>query len=910
MGENEVGGEVEPGTLVELRRSTTAINAVVLAASYTSSSSSSALTYLSLTSTGEVWPHTKDDVYFAVPGVVTRDVVRMCGGEEDGEVPEIATTQPQLQARVLVLKKLREIQRDVEDAMNTLLSRQVDVYALTRAVNAEQWGETTLEEVARMFGPVNRNHNPTRVVRHPGFAQIFAAHKYVVANSVWFVLAHDYATSKRIRVRPAGDVQRLRWVEGVIRDQGHPQEIDEFITLCHSIISPPFLLSPPKSTSSTTRKWSPSAQIFIRHLIKSLKPQHPAQIDPYLLGVQYIVKKVYLDVDDVFDEVVHRLLVDIGAIAPWQDLTQLRAMSDGELFLGDSDSPNPQPPIRIRQSPPLGPEDFYPTDPAHDIRYDFGDMPVYVIDDTNAQELDDGISVEPHPSSSKLWIHIHIADPTSLLPPTHALAKHAEKMTQSMYFVQGPCAMLPRSFTHHQREGFSLGCTGGEQRTLTFSVLVAPQGEILEYMVRAGVVRNFVVASYAEVDQLLGFGEEKWEKPFVSGESSSTPPNPPTHLEPHVANLRALYTASQAFVARRFRDGVFTQSRPVSKLTGVVWPHTTDVVGFQGDGQAHTYTGYPFFSSPFPLPYLSQYQTSAQHTLDTHSRSLVAECMKLASRACSMFCRDHSVPILRRWAEPPVLDSEQGLRRVLQARTGDGYLLWESNTNTETGYHLLGTHLLSDSTAGYSLDLRGHWGLGVPPHEGYVRCTSPLRRYADLVVHWQVKSALIAVAAFTPSLLPFSAPRLRAFATHNQAAERFRKRIAGQHEAWWSVAWLMRYLEVVQFLEEGKERGGRYRFTASAVVRNNHGNGNGSPESRLELNRHLLDFPRGVLAANNPFRTLTATLTAPPETNRDSKKMQAAVYLTGLGIKAVLTEEERGVRGGGLFLPVLFVLVF
>ncbi|KAJ3930770.1 MAG: hypothetical protein NXY57DRAFT_941609 [Lentinula lateritia] len=947
MREDELGGEgegelvLERGTLVELRRSTTAINAVVLAASYTSSSrtcSSSGLTYLSLTSTGEVWPHTKDDVYFSVPGVVTRDVVRMCGGEgEDGEVPEIATTQPQLQARVLVLKKLRQIQRDVEDAMNTLLSRQVDVYALTRAVDAEQWGETTLEEVARMFGPVNRNPNPTRVVRHPGFAQIFAAHKYIVANPVWFVLAHDYATSKRIRVRPAGDVQRLRWVEGVIRDQGH--EIDQFISLCHSIIStsPPFLLSPPKSTSSTTRQWSPSAQIFIRHLIKSLKPQHPAQIDPYLLGVQYIVKKVYPEVDDVFDEVVHRLLVDIGAIAPWQDLTQLRAMSEGELFLGDSPTPNP----RIRQSPPLGPDDFYPTDPAHDIRHDFGDMPVYVIDDTNAQELDDGISVEPH-SSSKLWIHIHIADPTSLLPPTHALAKHAEKMTQSMYFVQGACAMLPRSFTHHDRGGFSLGCTGGEQRTLTFSVLVGPQGEIEEYMVRAGVVRNFVVASYAEVDAVLGFVEEKWEKPFVSGESSSTPPPNLTHLEPHVANLRALYTASQAFVARRFRDGVFTQSRPVAKLTGVVWPHTTDVVGFPmntEDGQAYTYTGYPFFSSlpsppSSPLPYLSQYQTSAQHSLDTHSRSLVAECMKLASRACSMFCRDHSVPILRRWAEAPVLDSEEGLRRVLQARTGDGYLLWESNTkSSSTGYHLLGTHLLSDSTAGYTLDLRGHWGLGVPPHEGYVRCTSPLRRYADLVVHWQVKSALIAVAALhthstslssnssststhtpkiPPSLLPFSAPRLRAFAIHNQAAERFRKRIAGQHEAWWGVAWLMRYLEVVQFLEEGQGRG-RYRFTASAVVRNNNNNngndngfGFGSPESRLEsgsLNRHLPDPKRYLLevlaANNNPFRTLTATLTAPPETNRDSKKMQAAVYLTALGIKAVLTEEERGARGGG-----------
>ncbi|GAW05791.1 RNB-domain-containing protein [Lentinula edodes] len=988
----EGGGELtlEPGTFVELRRSTTAVNAVVLAASYTSSysksssssstsssssktspssktsssstpsktsssssktSRTSGLTYLSLTSTGEVWPHTKDDVYFSVPGVVARDVVRMCGGEDD-DVPEIATTKPQLHARVLVLKTLRQIQRDVEDAMNTLLSRQVDLYALTRAVNPEVWGETTLGEVGRVFGrkKTGKNGNTT-------FAQVFAAHKYIVANPRWFVLAHDYATSRRIRVRPKGDVERLKWVEGVVRDHGH--EMDEFISLCQSIIStsPPHLLSPPLSfTSSTERKWSPSAQVFIRHLIKSLKPQHPAQIDPYLLGVQYIVKKVYPEVDDVFDEVVHRLLVDIGAVAPWQDVTTLRAMSEGELFLGD-------PPTTTTRTPPspnapLGPEDFYPTDPAHHIRHDFGDLPVYVIDDTNAQELDDGISVEPHPTSpSKIWIHIHIADPTSLLPPTHALAKHAEKMTESMYFVQGACPMLPRSFTHDERKGFSLGCTGAEQRTLTFSVLVDVDGggEIREYKVRAGVVRNFVVASYGEVDRVLGFGEEKWEKPFTA-EEVVTPPNPSlTHLEPHVPNLQTLYTASQAFVARRFKDGVFTQSRPVSKLTGVVWPHTTPVVGFpvinhdEGGVEAYTYTGYPFFSSPSPTPYLSQYQTSAQHLLDTHSRSLVAECMKLASRACSMFCRDHSIPILRRWAEPPVLDTEEGLGRVVGARRGRGGYL-------ENGYTILATHLLSDSTAGYTLDLRGHWCWVSVPHEGYVRCTSPLRRLRGSGGALQVKSALVGVAgsrsrtpstslssSLTPSPspsspsspspsspspsspsstpasptssprpklplpnLPFSPPHLLAFATHNQAAERFRKRIAGQHEAWWGVAWLMRYLEVVQFLE----RGGRYRFTASAVVRNDENNGFGSAGSRLEsgsLNRHLPDFPSAVFAsnsfrtltANNPFPTLTATLTSPPETNRDSKKLQAAVYLTRLGIKAVLTEGGGGRGGGG-----------
>ena len=42
-----------------------------------------------------------------------------------------------------------------------------------------------------------------------------------------------------------------------------------------------------------------------------------------------------------------------------------------------------------------------------DVRYDFGDMPVYTIDDEFAHELDDGISIEE--TDEGTWLHIHIA---------------------------------------------------------------------------------------------------------------------------------------------------------------------------------------------------------------------------------------------------------------------------------------------------------------------------------------------------------------------------------------------------------------------------------------------------------------------------------------------------------------------
>ncbi|KAJ3801232.1 hypothetical protein GGU11DRAFT_675550 [Lentinula aff. detonsa] len=901
-GEREGEGEgdttiLEPGTFVELRRTTTSTNAIILSSSYTSR----ALTYYSLTSKGEIWTHLKDDVYFDVPGFV-RDqggLIRRCGGGEGEEVLQIAETKSQLEARVEVLKKLKEVEREVESAMNVVMSRQaIDIYRLLS--ERIKWAETTVGEVAKILGPTNRKHTEPRIlpthspIKTPTFYQTLAAHKYLLANSLYFVPAHDYSTSRKVRVRPREDVEMIQAVDGWVREgEGNPLEgfIDKV-----------------RSMGSTLLTWTPTDQSIIKFLIKALKPSYQAQGDPYLLGVQYIIKKVYRDVDDVTDEVLHRLLVGIGAFAPWQDLTEIRAIAEGELYLG-------KPGGTV-----LGPEDFYPTDPAREIRYDFGDMPVYVIDDVGAKELDDGISVEPTLDTNEIWIHIHIADPTSLLPPTHGLAKEAEKMTESMYLVHRFFPMLPTSFTHHPQHGFSLGCTGTSQPTLTFSVkLSLDTAQIVEYKVRAGVVKNLVVLSYDQVDSLLGFDKPKWESPFGAGGEESVSSS--ADAESDQQNLALLYKASQALVRKRFDDGVFIQSRPITRLGGIDWPLSpSPILGFpitttDTPVSKYPYTDHPFFrvapgKKPLTQQYLTQYYTSSQHTLDAHSRSLVAECMKLASRACSMFCRDRDVPVLRRWAGAPMVSGESGLAELLDARNEGGYLIWDEHGSNNSGWHLAGKHILGDSSAGYSLDVRGHWGLGVPEHEGYVRCTSPLRRYIDLLVHWQVKSALINEGAKTNPTIStassthiFSSTYLSSFATKHKASERFRKRIAGQHEAWWAICWLMRFVEVCKRM--GMEMGGLgewYEFTESSMMMIS--SPSSSPSSLSTLPSFFPSSSPSSLSlpTPNPFTTLTATLSGPPEPNRDSKKWQAAVHLTALGIKAVLVEGRGKGKSGECFL--------
>ncbi|KAJ3968198.1 hypothetical protein EV361DRAFT_435266 [Lentinula raphanica] len=977
---------LEPGSFVELRRATTCINAILLSSSY----ASRMLIYSSLSNTGEVFVHQQDDVYFDAPGFVAKDVIARCGGGEGEDVPDIAENKTQLQARVEVLKKLREVQREVENATNVLLSRQgtesLDVYALTS--EERNWGETTVWEVAKLLGPLNRNHtgqlnssdpslsstdttdtnlpasaSSSSPIRTPSFYQILAAHKYLLANPLYFVPAHDYGTSRRVRVRPREDVRRMTEIDGWVRERGriregeeeeNPNPLERFIEKARLVTENQklkkgegvnMLHSPPTrdtSKAGSALTWTTSDQSIITFLVQSLRTLNRAQADAFLIGVQYIVKKVYRDVDDVTDEVVHRLLIEIGAFPPWQDLTEIKAIVEQELYLdttGDKENGfsrkqeevldqvqhSESLPYQPQPNGPLGPDDFYPSDLAASFRHDFEEMPVYVIDDTDAKELDDGISVEAvEQNPDQVWIHVHIADPTSLLPPTHALAKEAEKMTESMYLVHRSYPMLPRGFTHHPTLGFSLGCTTtatSGQPTLTFSARISlDNAEILEYKVRAGMVKNLIICSYDEVDRALGFGNRIWNRPFSLADvsSPSTPSSGTLENPQHKTNLTLLYKATQSLVRKRVEDGVFIQSRPVSKLAGIRWPSTSDsgIVGFpiKPEQPVYEYTGYPFFASfsqansntPSQsdlLSYLNQYATTAQHTLDGHSHSLVAECMKLASRACSMFCRDRDVPILRRWAGPPLISGEQGLADLLNARNKDGYLVWgsenDNNTASPNGWKLAGAHILGDSAAGYTLDLRAHWGLGIPEAEGYVRCTSPLRRYADLVVHWQIKSVLIDEENNKRAGLPATKPKylyptsyLSSFATSNKAAERFRRRIAGQHEAWWSIAWLIRWAEAYQSWTSGEGLGAWYEFTPTAMTASTR------PNLSESSSRNLQGLP-------NPFADLTATLSARPEANRDSKKWQAAVTLTGLGIKAVLI--EGGGSGGGYHISELSV---
>ncbi|KAF9065067.1 hypothetical protein BDP27DRAFT_1425133 [Rhodocollybia butyracea] len=929
---------LEPGSFVEIRRAHSSSHGIILGSYYVNRME----IFLALTTQGEIWEHKGDDVAFEVPSLVPSDLALRCGHGD------VAANKNELKARVEVLKALKSVQKETEDAMNLLISRGMDVYEAVREKGESssnslsgdyRWGSTTVSEVARILQtkPLHRP-NKEYLPHQASFTHLLAAHKYLISNSRYFVVSHDFVTSKRFGVRPLADVNRIKDVEKwtqtenktILPDGTLTGPIEQFVEKVKRIMQKNKLSTDgsPSRTLSRTHTWSSNDLTILFYLCAALRPTITVQPDPFP-AVQYILKRIY-DRGDVADEIVHQLLVDIGAMALWEDTLNLRLTSSSpELETGQHWTPDSDTIVErasaqreIQQASPrkststynpagqvLGPEDFYSSDPVEALRHDFGDMPVYVIDDIDAKELDDGISVEKvHDQPDQIWVHTHIADPTSILPPTHILAKRADILTTSMYFYHGTYPMLPRSFTHHPSYGSSLGSTADQskgQPTLTFSVKVdLTSAAILDYVVRPGVVRNTVTVDYTSVDKVLGMPINLSSYPFGGA--------PETNVDANAALLRSsprfiedlhlLHRVSEASVARRYREGIFIQTRTQAEICNIEWP------SFDTPFPSSTTTELlPYTYSGFPSSVYRVYQNTSY---DFGAHSIVAECMKLASRTASMYCRDRKIPILRRFSSIPTVDSEKALVDILDARSKSGHLGNE-------GFKL-GKHIISDTVAAYTTELKGHWGLGIPEDEGYVRCTSPLRRYADMVIHWQIKKALLdewngrrapqplssseakkslpasdiqseAFSVLSGSSSPssstspsfssfsplFSKEWFEDFAVRNKASERIRKRAGGQHQAWWTTAWLMRWTE-------------------------KHYNGYEFLNVIAKPSTTASPTPKDPNSSNpDPFRSLSGFAVGIPEQHPHSRKWQVNVLIQALGIKAIMVNEDRNICSPG-----------
>ncbi|KAK2863680.1 hypothetical protein FQN49_004100 [Arthroderma sp. PD_2] len=349
-------------------------------------------------------------------------------------------------------------------------------------------------------------------------------------------------------------------------------------------------------------------------------------------------------------------------------------------------------------------------DSMKDFRKDWGDMPVFCVDSASAAEIDDGFSLEPIPGSSDaFWIHIHVANPSAFIPHDHILAKGAAHFKRSFYAPERVYPMFPPSLTHDK---FSLG---PNKPTITFSAVVNLQGEILDTKVSHGRINNVVYISPDRLRKL--FGIDTSHNPSISLAVGGVPKGPVRpELQEHVSEEhQALLETMERLLAgrrdKRMKKGAieFFSNYPSSPL-----------VSWDGEG-IRSYTGdnsgcYNYDDDP-KIGIRGQIMQS-DGSLESTKTDLVSHAMLLGGEIAAQWCKEHNIPVI-----------------FSAAAYKPGNITTSDRDDSMSGsspYAELPKAFTSSKPS-------PHTTLGM---DQYSKCTSPLRRYSDLIVHWQVEAAL------------------------------------------------------------------------------------------------------------------------------------------------------------------------
>jgi len=365
---------------------------------------------------------------------------------------------------------------------------------------------------------------------------------------------------------------------------------------------------------------------------------------------------------------------------------------------------------------------------AH-LRRDWGTTTVYCIDDAGAQEIDDGISIEQvKGSTTEFWVHVHVANPTAFFDKTHTLSGLAAHMTETVYTPERNFPMLPSWATQGY---FSMD---RDRPVLTFSSRIDADGNALETKIQPGIVRKIISITPADVSSLLGGSTsqtaQETRRLVVGGDipvigQSSKPPNLSAE---ELKDLQDLYSAAKAlWSARRRAGGVrignFGHSVRVFQNTDqprIAWhPPSTDRSRLvRGD----------------PIIELTQRVPKGLISFGVSSDNIVEEMMLLACSTAASWCNERGIPVMYRGTvSPPQSET------IPSAELRDRFVMPLIEKGSEVPHGLASRYLKTLGRAIAHSSPLSHNIIGVP---GYVKVTSPLRRFSDMIAHWQIEAAI------------------------------------------------------------------------------------------------------------------------------------------------------------------------
>lgn len=333
-------------------------------------------------------------------------------------------------------------------------------------------------------------------------------------------------------------------------------------------------------------------------------------------------------------------------------------------------------------------------DKMETLRRDF-DLPVYCIDDAGAHEIDDGLSIGN--TDQRVWkVYIHIADPASGVSLDDPLIQHAYRQTSTAYYPENVIPLFPKWFTN----SLGLVSDGNPRRALTFEIpydSVTKRFDVDSMVVGPRLVKKVIQITYDQVDEIIR--------------------NKDFHDKSVLTDINDLHTVAHAFSEFRFQNGALGLSlkRPVVKLEN--YPSAESV------------------SSGEVLPL----KINISLTKSSTARDLVAELMILCNHATAVYTKERGISGIYRSQAISLCtaDAEKQFHDIAARQHPKQF-----------GKGLGKTLDINDSlkllnrvrAATLSVDPQPHAALGL---NLYTQNSSPLRRFQDVLCHWQIERFLL-----------------------------------------------------------------------------------------------------------------------------------------------------------------------
>jgi len=322
-------------------------------------------------------------------------------------------------------------------------------------------------------------------------------------------------------------------------------------------------------------------------------------------------------------------------------------------------------------------------------RRDLTDMGFVTIDGEKAKDFDDAVCVIKEKSGFKLYVAI--ADVSFFVMKGKQLDKEAFFRGNSYYFPDRVLPMLPESLSNEE-------CSlkpNEERRSFVVEISYNKKGEKVKQEFYPAKIKSKARLTYEKVEEFLCEGKGM-----------------PSELGKMLLNMREL---TELLFAQRYQNGTIDFDFPEPDI----------IIGMSGKIE----------------------NIARLNRLSSHR--IIEEFMIAANIAVAEWFEKMKLPTIYRVHEPPDPEKIKNLK-VLLKRLGvelkekpepkDIQQIIKSFKNSPYEKLVSTLTLRSMKQARYSSQNVGHFGLAL---KNYLHFTSPIRRYADLVVHRNLRDFLL-----------------------------------------------------------------------------------------------------------------------------------------------------------------------